>query len=126
MGARNHQGTPDMDQQAAVNLDEAALTPDGLHIVYPAHKALEAQETLMADDYTPEREQLTSESIGVHTALESIPRPVRLALYVVYAIGGPVLIYLSAKGAIGPDELGLWAGIGTVFGITAAGNTNSR
>lgn len=115
-----------MDQQAAVNLDEAALTPDGLHIVYPAHKALEAQETLhmtVPDDYTPER---STEFIGVHTALEAIPRPVRLALYLIYAIGGVILIYLSSKQIIGPDEMALWAGLGTVFGLTAAGNINNR
>ena len=119
-----------MDQPTAVTLDEAALTPDGLHIVYPAHKALEAQETLhmtVPDDYQPERStEITSELISVHTALEAIPRPVRLALYLIYAIGGVILIYLSSKQIVGPDEMALWAGLGTVFGLTAAGNINNR
>ena len=56
------------------------------------------------------------------TALQSIPKGVRLGLYVAYALAGPVLIYLSAKGYVGTDEWALYAGVGTVFGITATGN----
>ena len=66
------------------------------------------------------------EPITLRTALEAIPRPVRLALYLIYALGGVVAIYLSAKGIIGVDELTLWAGLGSVFGMTAAGNTSAR
>ena len=60
------------------------------------------------------------------TALQAIPNPVRLTLYVAYALAGPVLIYLSAKGIVGADEWALYAGVGTVFGITASGNVTAR
>ena len=59
---------------------------------------------------------------AVQTALQRIPTPARLALYAGYALAGPVLIYLSAKGLIGPDEWMLYAGLGTVLGVTASGN----
>ena len=58
------------------------------------------------------------------TALQAIPRPVRLGLYAAYALGGPVLIYLQAKSLVGPEELALWAAVGSVFGVTAAGNVS--
>jgi len=60
------------------------------------------------------------------TALQAIPKGVRLGLYVAYALAGPVLIYLSAKGIVGTDEWALYAGVGTVFGITASGNVAAR
>ena len=57
------------------------------------------------------------------TLLERIPRWARGALYIGYALTGPILIYLTAKHLIGTDEWILYAGVGSVFGITAAGNT---
>lgn len=68
-------------------------------------------------NYEPER----AENPGL-TALQRIPEPVRLSLYVAYALAGPVLIYLSTKGLVSVDEWALYAGVGTVFGITATGN----
>lgn len=59
---------------------------------------------------------------AVRTALQRIPTPARLALYAGYAVAGPVLIYLAAKRLIGPDEWMLYAGLGTVLGVTASGN----
>lgn len=47
---------------------------------------------------------------------------VRGALYIGYALAGPVLIYPSSKGVVGVDEWAFYAGVGSVFGITAAGN----
>ena len=60
------------------------------------------------------------------STLEAIPKPVRQALYIVYALGGPVLIYLQSRGIVGESELALWAGVGSVLGLTALGNTNAR
>jgi predicted Kef-type K+ transport protein len=53
---------------------------------------------------------------------QAIPAKVRFFAYVAYLIAGPVLIYTSAKGWTGDDEWALYAGLGTVFGLTAAGN----
>lgn len=60
------------------------------------------------------------------STLEAIPKPVRQGLYIVYAVGGPVLIYLQSRGLVGESELALWAGVGSVLGLTALGNTNAR
>lgn len=56
------------------------------------------------------------------TVLQRIPTPVRLTLYGLAVVGGPVLIYLQAKGIIGADEWSLYAALCSVFGVTAAGN----
>lgn len=57
---------------------------------------------------------------------ERIPARIRFALYVVYLLAGPILIYTSAKGWTGQDEWVLYAGIGSAFGLTAASNVNLR
>lgn len=57
--------------------------------------------------------------------LANIPPKVRLALYVLYALAGPVLIYTAAKGWTGQDEFALYAGIGAAFGLTAASNVST-
>ena len=103
--------------------DEYTTSPttDG-GVVVPA-RALDA-------DRDGQPDYLTAEVIEVEesprTALQAIPRGVRLGLYVAYALAGPVLIYLSAKGYVGTDEWALYAGVGTVFGITASGNVTAR
>lgn len=57
--------------------------------------------------------------------LERIPSNVRLALYVLYAILGPVLIYTASRGWTGESEYALYVGIGTAFGLTAAANVDA-
>ena len=80
------------------------------------------RRTIDADgDGQPDYSELEVEE-SPRTALQAIPKGVRLGLYVAYALIGPVLIYLSAKGYVGTDEWALYAGVGTVFGITASGN----
>ena len=87
---------------------EPRITPDSTTVGYvPEHVAETAPDA-------PEQ--------AAQTALQRIPTPARLALYAGYALAGPVLIYLSAKGLIGPDEWMLYAGLGTVLGVTASGN----
>jgi len=54
--------------------------------------------------------------------LERIPPGVRLALYVAYAVCGPVLIYTASRGWTGEAEYALYVGVGTAFGLTAAAN----
>lgn len=51
------------------------------------------------------------------------PRRVRAALYVLTAVGTPVVAYLKAKGYIGDLELTLWAAEVTVVNGLAALNT---
>ena len=92
-------------------------TDDG-GVIVPA-RALDADRDGQPDYAAPEEE-------SPRTALQAIPRGVRLGLYVAYALAGPVLIYLSAKGIVGADEWALYAGVGTVFGITASGNVAAR
>jgi len=55
--------------------------------------------------------------------LAVIPTKVRLVLYLVWAILGPVLIYTAAKGWTGEAEYALWVGLGTALGLVAASNT---
>lgn len=57
--------------------------------------------------------------------LEAVPEKFRLALYSLYAVAGPVLIYLGSQDITGEAEYALYVGIGTVFGITAASNTRT-
>lgn len=55
------------------------------------------------------------------------PRRVRAALYVLTAIGTPVVAYLNAKGYIGSLEVGLWsAEVAAASGLAAlnTGNTD--
>ena len=54
------------------------------------------------------------------------PPKVRVALYYVYGVGSLVATYLAAKGTVGADEMALWAGLGVLFGLTAAVNTRTR
>lgn len=54
--------------------------------------------------------------------LQSIPARVRIALYLVYAVAGPVLIYTATRGWTGEAEYALYVGLGTAFGLTAAAN----
>ena len=53
------------------------------------------------------------------------PPKVRVALYYVYGVGSLVATYLAAKGTVGADEMALWTGLGVLFGLTAAVNTNT-
>lgn len=54
--------------------------------------------------------------------LAAIPRPLRLGLYLVYAVAGPLLLWTKARGWTGQDEVVLWVGLGTALGLTAAAN----
>lgn len=63
--------------------------------------------------------------VDVKTALQRIPMPVRLGIYVAVIVAGPVMIYLQAKGIIGADEWTLYASLATIFGVTAAGNVTT-
>lgn len=63
--------------------------------------------------------------VDVKTALQCIPMPVRLGIYVAVIVAGPVMIYLQAKGIIGADEWTLYASLATIFGVTAAGNVTT-
>ena len=57
--------------------------------------------------------------------LQRIPTGVRLALYLVYAVAGPVLVYTAARGWTGAAEYGLYVGLGTALGLTAAANVST-
>lgn len=52
------------------------------------------------------------------------PRRVRAALYVLTAVGTPVVVYLQAKGIVGDLELVLWGAEVTVVNGLAALNTS--
>lgn len=53
------------------------------------------------------------------------PRRVRAALYVLTAIGTPVVAYLNAKGYIGSLEVGLWsAEVAAASGLAALNTTS--
>ena len=54
--------------------------------------------------------------------LTAIPKSVRLGLYVVYAVAGPVLLWTKAHGWTGQTKIDLWVGLGTALGLTAAAN----
>lgn len=53
------------------------------------------------------------------------PRRVRAALYVLTAIGTPVVAYLNAKGIVGSLEVALWSAEVTIVNGLAALNTGS-
>jgi hypothetical protein len=55
--------------------------------------------------------------------LTAIPKNVRLWLYVLYAVAGPVLLWTKAHAYwTGQPEVDLWIGLGTALGLTAAAN----
>lgn len=54
--------------------------------------------------------------------LTLIPAKLRVALYLVYATAGPVLLYTKAQGWTGQNEIDLWVGLGVALGLTAASN----
>lgn len=49
-----------------------------------------------------------------------IPAPVRAALYVLTALGSPIIGYLLAKDIIGTLEVSLWGGLVTAVNAMAA------
>lgn len=57
--------------------------------------------------------------------LQQIPDGLRLALYLLYALAGPLLIYTRSRGWTGDAEVTLWVGVGTALGLTAASNVNN-
>lgn len=52
----------------------------------------------------------------------NLPPKIRATLYVVTAIGTPIVAYLLAKGYIGELEVGLWSAEVTVVNAMAALN----
>lgn len=52
------------------------------------------------------------------------PYKLRAALYIVTAVGMPIMMYLLAKGLIGEQEMTLWSGLVTVVGALAALNVS--
>ena len=58
--------------------------------------------------------------------LQAIPASWRFALYVIYGVAGPVLIWTSSRGWTGEAEYALWIGLGSVFGFTAAANVHAK
>lgn len=57
--------------------------------------------------------------------LSKIPDGLRLALYALYAVAGPVLIYTASRGWTGESEYALWVGIGSALTLTAASNVST-
>lgn len=53
----------------------------------------------------------------------NIPYKVRAALYILTAVGTPVMLYLFAKGFVGELELTLWSAEITAVSALAAFNT---
>lgn len=54
------------------------------------------------------------------------PSKVRAALYILTALGTPVVFYLKAKGVIGDLELNLWGAEITAIGIMAGLNVVTK
>lgn len=52
----------------------------------------------------------------------NLPSRVRVALYIITALGAPVMAYLLAKGTIGTLEVSLWSG--EVAAVTAMAALN--
>jgi len=52
----------------------------------------------------------------------NFPPKVRISLYILVVIGGPIITYLLAKGFIGELEMGLWAGLTSAVSALAAFN----
>ena len=57
--------------------------------------------------------------------LRLVPRVVRIGLYLGYAVAGPVLVYTNAKGWTGDAVYGLYVGVGSALGLTAASNATT-
>lgn len=55
----------------------------------------------------------------------NLPTKVRAALYVITALGTPVIGYLLAKGTISELEVGLWGGLVTAVNAMAALNVSN-
>ena len=55
----------------------------------------------------------------------NLPPKVRAALYIITALGTPIIAYLFAKDVIGELEVTLWAAEVTVVNAMAALNTNT-
>lgn len=56
----------------------------------------------------------------------NLPYQARLTLYVVTALGAPIVAYLNAKGIIGSLEVALWSGEVAVVNILAALNVTHK
>lgn len=56
----------------------------------------------------------------------NFPPKVRAVLYVVTALGSPVVVYLLAKGIIGELEMALWAAEVTAVSALAAFNVSLK
>jgi hypothetical protein len=54
----------------------------------------------------------------------NLPYRVRAALYIITAVGTPVVAYLLAKGTIGTLEVSLWSGEVAVVSALAALNVS--
>lgn len=54
------------------------------------------------------------------------PKTVRAVIYILTAVGTPLVAYLNAKGIIGSLEVGLWSAEVAVANVLAAVNTSSR
>ena len=50
----------------------------------------------------------------------NIPKPVRFAIYVITALGTPIVGYLFSRGIIGIEEVKLWGAEVTVASTMAA------
>lgn len=51
-----------------------------------------------------------------------LPRPLRVALYLIVMFSAPFVAYFSAIGAIGEAEMALWAGLSGVASLVAGLN----
>lgn len=56
----------------------------------------------------------------------NLPDKVRAGLYVVIALGTPLVAYLLAKGTISELEVGLWSGLVTAVSGMAALNVSVK
>jgi hypothetical protein len=56
----------------------------------------------------------------------NLPSKVRATLYVITALGSPVITYLALRGTIGELEVGLWTGLVTAVSTMAAINTDTN
>ena len=54
----------------------------------------------------------------------NLPPAVRSTLYVITAVGTPVIAYLLSKGTISEVEVSLWSGVVTAVSALAAYNVN--
>lgn len=54
------------------------------------------------------------------------PPWVRRVVYILCTLGAPIVIYLTAKGTIGPDEVTLWTGIAGAATLMAGLNVTPQ